>query len=85
MSRNRYTKLIRKEQRAQLAHHEKELLVLARTLRRPDVESPVVAPENKAKDHRSDRLEQKRLRKLARRSAIAAITQPAHAPVEVAA
>lgn len=63
MSRNRYTKTIRKEERARLARREKNLDVIAKTLDRRDTgfESPV--PINKAKDRRSIRLEHKRQHK----------------------
>lgn len=59
MPRNRFTKSIHKEQRAQIAYQEKELVLLARGLRRHPtevVELPVVID---LKHHRRVRLEQK--------------------------
>lgn len=44
MSRNRYTKLVRNEQRIQIAHQEKELAALARELHRPPATQPETLP-----------------------------------------
>jgi hypothetical protein len=86
MSRNRYTKLIRKEQHSQFARQEKELVAIGRTLRRQDVESVTVSPRSEAKERRSARLERKHLNKPTRCYAVAAdTTQTAPAAVEVAA
>lgn len=65
MSRNRYTKLIRKEQRIQLARQEKELLSIRRSLRRPVTET-AVTPVPVTKQRRRARLERRRLDKPAR-------------------
>lgn len=75
MARNRYTKIIRKEQRAQIAHREKELASLARELHRA-VAEPVAAPvTDDGKQRRRTRLEARRLHR-PNRDAVAA-TQPA--------
>ncbi|HEX3786114.1 MAG TPA: hypothetical protein VHX38_41230 [Pseudonocardiaceae bacterium] len=67
MSRNRYTTLIRKDQRAQLAAQEKALEILARELYGQAV-SPVELPvADDRKPHRQARLEQKRRRRAAQR------------------
>lgn len=63
MPHSRYTREIRKSERAQLARQEKELVDLARQLRRgcPDaVELPIVMT---AKQCRRTRLEERRRRK----------------------
>ena len=44
MSRNRYTKLVRSEQRIQIAHQEKELAALARELHQPPAAQPETVP-----------------------------------------
>jgi hypothetical protein len=69
MPRNRYTKTIRKEERARIAHQEKELESWARELRLAVAESTAVVAENEMKVRRSARLEQKRRHKPVRRSA----------------
>jgi hypothetical protein len=85
MSRNRYTKIVRKEQRAQFARQEKELVAIRRKLLCQDIESVTVSPRNDAKERRSARLERKRLNTPTRPAVTGDTTQPAQAPVEVAA
>ena len=66
MSRNHYTPAARQVERARIAHLEDALRGLERELHSgcsQDVATPVV---NQAKERRSARLEQKRLRRLRR-------------------
>lgn len=65
MSRNRYTKLVHKEQRMQIARQEKELAAVRRTLRRPDT-NVAVSADIEIKQRRRARLERRRLDKPAR-------------------
>lgn len=65
MARNRYTKLVRKEQRAQLDRQERELVAVRRSLRRPVTET-AVTPASETKQRRRTRLERRRLDKPAR-------------------
>jgi hypothetical protein len=85
MSRNRYTKIVRKEQRAQLVRQEKELVAIRRKLLCQDIESVTVSPRNEGKERRSARMERKRLNKPQRHAVAADTTQTTQAPVEVAA
>lgn len=87
MSRNRYTKLIRKEQCAQLARQEKELVALRRSLRRPVIDA-VVTPATETKQRRRVRLERRKQDKPARYTAPAdqtASAQRGPVSIEVAA
>jgi hypothetical protein len=74
MPRNKYTKAIRKDERARIAQQEKELESLTRELRRAVSENAVVVPANEMKVRRSARLEQKRLHKPISHVAVAAIS-----------
>jgi len=58
MSRNRYTKLVRKSERSQIVRQEKELTVIRRKLRQ-DAKPTAVLLADEAKECRSARLEQK--------------------------
>jgi hypothetical protein len=84
MSRNRYTKLVRNEQRAQLARQEKELAAIRRSLRRPVVDV-VVTPAAETKRRRRARLERRRLDKPTRYAVAAASSPAAPANTEIAA
>jgi hypothetical protein len=63
MSRNRYTKAVRKDERARHAHQEKYLSAIAKTLRHVNTDFEAPVPISKAKDRRSTRLEHKRRHK----------------------
>lgn len=65
MSRNRYAKIVHKEQRARVAAQEKELQAIARRLRRP-AQNITVLPESETKQRRRVRLERRWLDKPAR-------------------
>lgn len=65
MSRNRYAKIVHKEQRARVAAQEKELQAIARRLRRP-TQDITALPESEAKQRRRARLERRWLDKPAR-------------------
>lgn len=84
MSRNRYTKLVRKEQHIQLARQEKELAAIRRSLRRSVVDA-VVAPTAESKQRRRARLERRKWDKPARYAVAASGSPSAPATSEVAA
>lgn len=71
MSRNRYAKIVHKEQRTRITAQEKELQAIARRLRRP-AQDITALPESEAKQRRRVRLERRWLDKSAR-SAVTAI------------
>jgi hypothetical protein len=84
MSRNHYTKIVHKEQRAQIAHREKELASLVRELHRR-VAEPAAAPvTDDGRQRRRTRLETRRLHR-PNRDAIAATSQADAASIGVAA
>lgn len=84
MSRNHYTKIIRKEQRALLARQEKALAVLARELHRTATEPAAAPVADDGKQRRRIRLEMRRLHR-PNRDAIAATHQADAASLGVAA
>ncbi|WP_147339547.1 hypothetical protein [Actinomadura spongiicola] len=59
MPRNRYTRLIHQAESTQLAQQERELVRIARTLRRREDPVPVTAPDHEDKAHRRSRLARK--------------------------
>lgn len=61
MSRNHYTKIVHKEQRAQIARREKELTSLARELHRTVAEPAAAPATDDGKQRRRSRLETRRL------------------------
>lgn len=67
MPRNRYTRLVRKQQQAQIARQEKELAALAKKLKIQDDETHEVPLVNKEKVRRSARIEQDRRHRSKRR------------------
>lgn len=84
MARNRFTKIIRREQRALMARQEKELAVLARELHRRIAEPAAAPVTDDGKQRRRTRLETRRLHR-PNRGAIAVTNQADAASVGVAA
>jgi hypothetical protein len=81
MSRNRYTKLVHQEQRAQLARQEKVLAIFARELHGKIAEPAATPDTNDNKQRRRTRLERKQWRS---KSASYAIAFPAEQVSQVA-
>ncbi|WP_143268645.1 hypothetical protein [Amycolatopsis vastitatis] len=60
MPRNRYTKLVRKSTRAQIARQEAELRSLAQELRQPSPDFIPLSIRNEQKEKRSARVKHRR-------------------------
>jgi hypothetical protein len=71
MPRNRYTKLIRRAQRKQIAQQEHELVAIAQRLCFPDESTADIPHSPTAKERRIARLEQKRRRRSERQTSSA--------------
>lgn len=75
MPRNRYTKVVRRSEREQIARQEKELDVIRRKLCGQDAESTLIPLANEAKKRRSARVEQNRRHKPKRQGGTAGVDQ----------
>ncbi len=75
MSRNRYTKQVRKLERKQIERQEEELLAIERRLRSQESDPMEVPPVSEDKVRRCTRLEQKRRYKTGAKTVQMAVTR----------